>query len=445
MKHNFVSAAAAAVLALSLAAAAQNAAAQNATPPVSASVLLQQYMDSLQSNPTSSTLRKRIITLVRSMPQAPAPPDKLYELQGEAKAAGKSGNFKDAVSALEKASLLAPWIPDIYFDLAQLQETTKHFDDAIASYKLYLFAEPSTAPDRPKIEEQIGIDQESAKEGAKVAAQQEKVQAAEEAVKMKQEEAAQAAAQAQLLRQPQQFSVSISTQDLYITGSETLPFTWPDGTVSTLALRLISSVHRDSTLGSDYIAAIDVVPGSGAYQQTFLMQPMHKQQFYLRNPENQHQRYRFMISIGSDGGITLYRGQGRKNAITYTSTSQLIIDREDQVQKDAAAQVELDGQPFSVLGQGGPMACLLFFATSQGGEELQSGPHGEVPGEVPNMMACIRRVGGGGGLQPAENITSVQCLGEYDTASARNAFTIQALNGGSFEVRTVNPGTPPCH
>lgn len=444
MKRNLVYAAVM-VLALSLAAAAQNAAAQNTTPPVSASVLLQQYRDSLQSNPTSTSLRKRIITLVRSMPQAPAPPDKLYELQGEAKAAGKSGNFKDAVSALEKASLLAPWVPDIYFDLARLQETTKDFDDAIASYKLYLFAEGPAAPDRAKIEEQIGIDQESGKQAAKVAAQQEKVQQAEEAVKVKQEEAAQAAAQAQFLRQPQQFSVSISTQDLYITGSETTPFTWPDGTVSTLALRLLSSVHRDSTLGSDYIAAIDVVPGSGAYQQTFLMQPMHRQSFYLRNPENLHQRYRFMISIGGDGGITLYRGQGRKQPITYTSAAQLIVDRNYQVQKNPAAQVRLDGQPFSVLGQGGPFACLLFFATSPDGQELASGPHGETPGEVPNMMACIRHVGGGGGLQPAENVTSVQCLGEYDTASARNAFTIQALNGGSFEVRTVNPGTPPCH
>lgn len=446
MKRNLVYAAAVMVLALSLAAAAQDAAtAPSATPPVSASVLLQQYLDSLQSNPTSTSLRKRIITLVRSMPQAPSLPGKLYQLQGEAKAAGESNNYKDAEAALKQASLLAPWIADIYFDLAQLQETTKQFDDAIASYKLYLFAEGPGAADRPKIEQQIGIDQESAKEAAKVAAQQEKVQQAEEAVKMKQEAAAQAAAQARFLRQPQQFSVSISTQDLYITGSETTPFTWPDGTVSTLALRLLSTVHRDSTLGADYIAVIDIVPGSGVYQQTFRMQPMHRQQFYLRTPGNLHQRYRFMISIGGDGGITLYRGQGRKEAIAYSSTAQLILDREDQVQKDAAAQVQLDGQPFSVLGQGGPFACLLFFATSPDGQTLLRNPLGAYPAEVPNMMACIRHVGGGGGLQPAENVTSVQCLGEYGTGSARNAFTIQPVSGGTFEVRTINPGTPPCH
>lgn len=138
--------------------------AQSAEPPVSSSVLLEQYMDDLQTNPDDAQLRQRIITLVKSMRQAPQMPDKVIELQGEATAAAQSGHFQDAVDAFEKASLLAPWVANIYYDLAHAQESAKQYDAAVSNYKLYLSAEPPTAPDRAKIEEQIGVDEELLKE-----------------------------------------------------------------------------------------------------------------------------------------------------------------------------------------------------------------------------------------------------------------------------------------
>lgn len=143
--------------------------AQRAEPPVSSSVLLEQYMDDLQTTPDNAQLRQRIITLVKSMRHAPRMPDKVIELQGEATAAAKSGHFQDAVNAFEKASLLAPWVANIYYDLAHEEESAKQYGAAVSNYKLYLYAEPSTAPDRAKVEEQIGIDKELQKEAARAA------------------------------------------------------------------------------------------------------------------------------------------------------------------------------------------------------------------------------------------------------------------------------------
>ena len=135
-------------------------------PPVSHRVLLEQYTDDLRTNPSDAKLRERIIRLVAIMHPAPRVPEKVVELQGEAEAALSGSRsqkgFADAVSAFEKASLLAPWLGDVYYDLAKAQEAAGQYSDAVLSWRLYLFAEPR-APDRTKIELRMGADKELAK------------------------------------------------------------------------------------------------------------------------------------------------------------------------------------------------------------------------------------------------------------------------------------------
>lgn len=111
-------------------------------------------------------LRKRIISLALSMNPPPAVPERAIELEGRAETAVKAGktrsDFRDAVEAYKKASLLAPWVPNIYLDLAQANEGAELWKDAISNYRLYLYARPAAA-NREEIELRIGHDMQETK------------------------------------------------------------------------------------------------------------------------------------------------------------------------------------------------------------------------------------------------------------------------------------------
>jgi tetratricopeptide (TPR) repeat protein len=122
---------------------------------------LQQYVAELQNNPDDQNLREKIITLALTIHPALAIPDKdkVLEAEGEAngalKTAKSQADYSDAVKLFQKALLLAPWDADVNYNLAKAQEMAKQYDDAIASYKLYLLASPD-AKDHDAVLEKIG-------------------------------------------------------------------------------------------------------------------------------------------------------------------------------------------------------------------------------------------------------------------------------------------------
>ena len=113
----------------------------------------------LQNSPDDQKLRKQIIKLVTKMSEKPKLPDGLDELRGQARAAMKDAkspdDFKKAVDIFKQASVLAPWVGDIYYNLGVVQEKAEEPADAINSFNLYLLAKPN-AKDKREVKERIG-------------------------------------------------------------------------------------------------------------------------------------------------------------------------------------------------------------------------------------------------------------------------------------------------
>jgi formylglycine-generating enzyme required for sulfatase activity len=123
------------------------------------SAKLQELVTQLQKDPDDLGLRVKIIKLVLKMPASPAAPEGLDEAMGKAKYIMNNGttteDFAKAAEAYKEASLLAPWVGDVYFNLGYIQEKAGLAQDALVSYNLYLMAKPN-AKDKKSVREKIG-------------------------------------------------------------------------------------------------------------------------------------------------------------------------------------------------------------------------------------------------------------------------------------------------
>ena len=128
-----------------LCAAAVPARAQTANPQDT----LNQYLADLQKNPGDNALRGKIIALVQTMNPAPAIPEdaERHMVRGQAafKAATNESSFKEAIAEFKQASLIAPWLGNIYYNLGLVQDKAGEYSDAIASLNLYLLASPGAS------------------------------------------------------------------------------------------------------------------------------------------------------------------------------------------------------------------------------------------------------------------------------------------------------------
>jgi tetratricopeptide (TPR) repeat protein len=110
---------------------------------------LNQYLADLQKNPSDTALRGKIIALVQSMNPAPATPEdaERHMARGQAafKAATNESGFKEAIAEFKQASLLAPWLGNIYYNLGLMQDKAGSYADAIANLNLYLLASPGAS------------------------------------------------------------------------------------------------------------------------------------------------------------------------------------------------------------------------------------------------------------------------------------------------------------
>lgn len=111
---------------------------------------LTQHIADLKKNPGDYALRERIIRHVQAMKQKPAIPEEAERRMARGSAAVKGAqnkqDFRDAAAEFEKASLAAPWLPAIYYNLGITQDKAGNYKEAIQSLKLYLLAAPD-APD----------------------------------------------------------------------------------------------------------------------------------------------------------------------------------------------------------------------------------------------------------------------------------------------------------
>lgn len=110
---------------------------------------LNQYVSDLQKNPGDYDLREKIIKLVQTMKPAPAVPEEAERFMARATAAVKGAktekDFHDAAAELKKASLHAPWLPEIYYNLGVTEDKAGKYNQAIKNLKLYLVAAPEAS------------------------------------------------------------------------------------------------------------------------------------------------------------------------------------------------------------------------------------------------------------------------------------------------------------
>jgi tetratricopeptide (TPR) repeat protein len=120
---------------------------------------LDQYVSDLQRNPGDIALRAKIIALAQTFNAKPPLPEEVHEIVGRAnfaiKNASSAADFMAAAEAYTKASLIAPWVSDYYFNQGVAYEKAGRFDQAIAAFGWYLKAE-SRAKDANAVHERIG-------------------------------------------------------------------------------------------------------------------------------------------------------------------------------------------------------------------------------------------------------------------------------------------------
>jgi ankyrin repeat protein len=99
-----------------------------------------------------------IVGLSRSLTPRPAVPPVVEEEMVKGKAAFKLARrpeeVKEAEEHFRKASILAPWLPEPYFNLAVAQEKQYKWDDAKGSFENYLIAAPE-AKDAPAVKQKM--------------------------------------------------------------------------------------------------------------------------------------------------------------------------------------------------------------------------------------------------------------------------------------------------
>jgi tetratricopeptide (TPR) repeat protein len=137
--------------------------------PANAREQLKQYVDQLQKSPNDDALRNKLIQLALTLRPRPVTPDLALEALGKGKYlanhAASVADFTASAAAFAQASLLAPWVPDYYFNQGILLEKAGRYEDAIKALRWYLTAAPD-ANDKADILVRIGGLQAAADKAA---------------------------------------------------------------------------------------------------------------------------------------------------------------------------------------------------------------------------------------------------------------------------------------
>ena len=110
--------------------------------------MLKQYLADLQAMPDDRALREKAIAFVQSMKTPPAVPQAAQDELAKGTEAVKQTDqkaFQEAATHFNQAALLAPWLPEAYFNLGLVDEKLEKFEDARAALSFYLLAAPNAA------------------------------------------------------------------------------------------------------------------------------------------------------------------------------------------------------------------------------------------------------------------------------------------------------------
>lgn len=140
---------------------------------------LAQLVAELQKNPLDSSLRTKIVRLALSLEPKPAIPEEAQAKDGMARTilshATTPADMQTAGEAFAEASMLAPWVPDYYFNEATALEKAGEYGDAIRALNFYLIVAPDASDAgavRGKIEGLRFLQHQAAQETAQRAGTQ---------------------------------------------------------------------------------------------------------------------------------------------------------------------------------------------------------------------------------------------------------------------------------
>ena len=109
----------------------------------------QNIPNTLEKFPARYDLLTKIVILAAAMNPKPEIPEEAREHFIKAatllKAANEPSDYDLVVKEYLAAQNLAPWWPDLYYNLASVAEARKHYDSAIRDLKLYLASNPDDA------------------------------------------------------------------------------------------------------------------------------------------------------------------------------------------------------------------------------------------------------------------------------------------------------------
>lgn len=118
----------------------------------------QAYMDLLANGTTREGLLQRIIAVVKKMNPPPPVPKELRKQLVFAKTASDeakdNAGYDRAIAEYRKAVKLAPWVADIYLNLALVQEKRRNYKNAVAGLQLFLDLSPND-PQRQLVQDKI--------------------------------------------------------------------------------------------------------------------------------------------------------------------------------------------------------------------------------------------------------------------------------------------------
>ena len=112
----------------------------------------------LQGNPGDQALREQIIKLAQRIDPSPAVPEEAERRLGRGQAAFEiakvPADFDKAIAEFQAASNAAPWLAAPYYNLGIAQEKTHKYQEAMASFQMYLLAAPAAA-DASEVKQRI--------------------------------------------------------------------------------------------------------------------------------------------------------------------------------------------------------------------------------------------------------------------------------------------------
>ena len=155
-------------------------AAETKAVPAGPRETLKQDVADLRENPGDRELREKIIRLVSTMKPQPALPKEaqkpFYKAGIFFKEAKDNSGYEMAIKAYREALSIAPWWPDVYYNLAQAQGAAGQYDEAIENMKLYILTGPKDAEEAEKkiyaLEAKKELAQAEAESGKKAAAEE---------------------------------------------------------------------------------------------------------------------------------------------------------------------------------------------------------------------------------------------------------------------------------